>query len=67
MNNLKQNGIIKSPAVEVAMKAVDRHNYCSYNPYEDSPQSIGYGATISAPHMHAHALELLAGHLKEGG
>lgn len=23
----------------------------------DAPQSIGYGQTISAPHMHAHALE----------
>lgn len=25
--------------------------------YEDSPQTIGHGATISAPHMHASALE----------
>lgn len=25
--------------------------------YEDSPQPIGYHATISAPHMHAHVLE----------
>lgn len=48
------------------MKAVNRGNYCSYSPFVDSPQSIGYGATISAPHMHAHALELLADHLKEG-
>ena len=66
VNNLKSNGIIKDSRVEAAMKAVDRKNYCSYNPYVDSPQSIGYGATISAPHMHAHALELLSGHLKEG-
>lgn len=28
-------------------------------PYEDSPQSIGYKATISAPHMHASAAESL--------
>ena len=41
------------------MKAVDRKNYSQYNPYMDSPQSIGYGATISVPHMHAHALELM--------
>ena len=27
--------------------------------YEDSPQSIDYGATISAPHMHAYCLEWL--------
>lgn len=26
-------------------------------PYYDSPQSIGYNATISAPHMHVFALE----------
>ena len=25
--------------------------------YRDSPQPIGHGATISAPHMHAHRLE----------
>lgn len=66
MGNLKKNGIIKSSRVEEAMKAVDRNNYSPSNPYMDSPQSIGYGVTISAPHMHAHALELLANHLKEG-
>ena len=32
----------------------------------DSPQGIGYAVTISAPHMHAHALQILSGHLKEG-
>ena len=66
VDNLKKNSIIKSARVEEAMKAVDRGHYCSYSPYVDSPQSIGFGATISAPHMHAHALELLANHLKEG-
>lgn len=29
----------------------------------DSPQLLGYGATISAPHMHAYALEHLEKHL----
>lgn len=33
------------------MKAVDRGNYVSTSPYLDQPQSIGYGVTISAPHM----------------
>jgi protein-L-isoaspartate(D-aspartate) O-methyltransferase len=28
-------------------------------PYDDSPQTIGFGATISAPHMHAAACESL--------
>ena len=66
ISQLKRNGIVKSPRVEEAMKAVDRKFYSPYNPYVDSPQSIGYSATISAPHMHAAALELLRDHLKEG-
>ena len=38
---------------------MDRAKYVK-NPasgYLDAPQSIGYGQTISAPHMHSHALE----------
>jgi protein-L-isoaspartate O-methyltransferase len=31
------------------MKAVDRKNYAISHAYDDAPQSIGYGATISAP------------------
>ena len=38
---------------------VDRAHYSPSSPYEDSPQAIGHGATISAPHMHAHACEAL--------
>ena len=34
--------------------------------YLDAPQGIGCGATISAPHMHAYALELLAEQLRPG-
>ena len=66
VKKLKDYGIIKSKRVEDAMKAVDRKNYSKSNAYMDSPQSIGYGATISAPHMHAHALELLKDQLVEG-
>lgn len=66
ISQLKRNKIIKSPRVEEAMKKVDRGNYCSFSPYMDSPQAIGYGVTISAPHMHAHALEMLKDHLFEG-
>jgi protein-L-isoaspartate(D-aspartate) O-methyltransferase len=36
---------------------VDRAHYAPSRPYEDSPQSIGHAATISAPHMHASACE----------
>lgn len=42
------------------MKATDRKLYCRVAyPYHDRPNSIGYSATISAPHMHAYAMELL--------
>ncbi|XP_067680606.1 protein-L-isoaspartate(D-aspartate) O-methyltransferase-like isoform X1 [Haliotis asinina] len=67
VDNLHANGIIKSPQVVQVMKTVDRVHFCKFNPYNDSPQSIGYAVTISAPHMHAHALELLSENLKEGG
>lgn len=36
------------------------------SPYADSPQSIGFSATISAPHMHGHACEYLLPYLKPG-
>ena len=57
IRNLCRHRIIKSKAVENAMKAVDRRHYAPKSPYEDAPQSLGFGATISAPHMHAYALE----------
>ncbi|CAH0561460.1 unnamed protein product [Brassicogethes aeneus] len=66
VRNLKANGIIKSDVVEAAMSGVDRGHYSRNSPYMDSPQGIGYGVTISAPHMHAHALELLREHLVRG-
>jgi len=66
--NLKKNGIISDSRVEKALLAVDRANFMknSSKAYVDAPSSIGYGATISAPHMHAYALGLLKDHLKEG-
>ncbi|KAJ8721582.1 hypothetical protein PYW07_002357 [Mythimna separata] len=66
IRNLRANGIIKSDNVANAMLAVDRKYYCPYAPYHDSPQTIGYSATISAPHMHAHALERLKNQLIPG-
>lgn len=52
--------------VQKAMLTVDRAYYAPDSPYSDHPQSIGYNATISAPHMHAHALELLKDQLTDG-
>ncbi|XP_013401870.1 protein-L-isoaspartate(D-aspartate) O-methyltransferase isoform X2 [Lingula anatina] len=66
INNLKRNGIIKDERVYQAMLQVDRGHYAKHNAYMDSPQSIGYAVTISAPHMHAYALQLLKDHLYEG-
>lgn len=34
--------------------------------YMDAPLGIGYSATISAPHMHAYALELMLDRLRPG-
>lgn len=59
ISNLRANGIIKSVLVFNALAAVDRKNYVAFNPYEDAPQMLVRGQTISAPHMHAYALELL--------
>ena len=42
---------VRTQRVADAMLAVDRGLFSRFNPYADSPQSIGYGATISAPHM----------------
>ncbi|KAI9884277.1 MAG: hypothetical protein M1823_003932 [Watsoniomyces obsoletus] len=59
INNLARNGLIKSDRVKAAMLAVDRGHYAPAAAYDDSPQSLGFGATISAPHMHANACESL--------
>ncbi|XP_014284705.1 protein-L-isoaspartate(D-aspartate) O-methyltransferase isoform X4 [Halyomorpha halys] len=66
VQNLRRNSIIRSDVVERVMAQVDRANYVSHNPYMDVPQGIGFGVTISAPHMHAHALELLREKLVDG-
>ena len=65
LEQLKLENIIKSKKVFNSMLQVDRADFSSWNPYEDSPQSIGYGATISAPHMHAYALEYLEPYCSE--
>lgn len=49
VSNLVTAGIISSERVQRAMLAVDRGNYTLVDPYADSPQGIGHGATISAP------------------
>ena len=61
LDKLKLRNVIKTDKVYNAMLQVDRADFTkSHYPYYDSPQEIGYNATISAPHMHAYALEYLA-------
>ncbi|XP_035742936.1 protein-L-isoaspartate(D-aspartate) O-methyltransferase-like isoform X1 [Vespa mandarinia] len=68
MFHLRRSGIIKSQHVYDAMYAVDRKYFIDLPvAYIDAPQKLGFGATISAPHMHAHVLELLQDKLRVGG
>ncbi|KAJ5726480.1 Protein-L-isoaspartate(D-aspartate) O-methyltransferase [Penicillium malachiteum] len=66
IENLFKVGLIKNERVKEAMLGVDRAHYAPSRPYSDSPQPIGHGATISAPHMHGHACEYLIEHLQPG-
>lgn len=56
--------LLRTPAVVAAMRRVDRGwflpEYTPADAYRDCPQPIGFGATISAPHMHAIMMEILA-------
>jgi len=62
VDNLARAGIVQSQRVVHAMKATDRAQYMGHvdaeTAYQDAPQYIGHQQTISAPHMHAFALEL---------
>ena len=71
ISNLFESDIIKSTRVRDAMLLVDRAAYFGADvdrmvAYEDSPHPIGHGQTISAPHMHAFALQLLEPYLLPG-
>lgn len=80
---LRAKGKITSKKVCEAMSATDRGHYVAPEhagpsaanamrkraevAYADRPQPIGHNATISAPHMHAMQLELLASHIPDDG
>ncbi|CAO2211791.1 unnamed protein product [Urochloa humidicola] len=68
VEQLQTYGIVRSSKVAEVMQAVDRGLFVppGGSPYFDSPMSIGYNATISAPHMHAACLELLEKNLQPG-
>ncbi len=67
--SLVKNGNIHTPKVIDAMRSVPREAFIPLDirhlAYQDSPQSIGHGQTISAPHMvgiMAERLDLEKGH-----
>jgi|AntAceMinimDraft_5_1070358.scaffolds.fasta_scaffold188903_2 protein-L-isoaspartate O-methyltransferase len=67
-SSLSNDGLIENLRVNVglsekvvsSMKRVDRANYCrgGHDAYYDSPQSIGLGQTISAPHGNEVIIQL---------
>ncbi|KAF8555142.1 protein-L-isoaspartate O-methyltransferase [Imleria badia] len=68
ISNLTKNDILTTYRVADAMARVDRANFVlnKSQAYDDAPQPIGHGATISAPHMHSYALENLLPFLHPG-
>ncbi len=67
VDDLLARGVIKSLEVEQTMRSVDRREFVppqrSLYAYADSPQPLGFNATISAPHMHAFALVSAGGRI----
>jgi protein-L-isoaspartate(D-aspartate) O-methyltransferase len=55
INNLRREGILRSPKVISAMRSVPRDKFLPENMQSysatDTPLPIGFGQTISAPHM----------------
>ena len=47
-------------------KKKKKNSTYQYGPYADAPQALGFKVTISAPHIHATALEALRSHVVAG-
>jgi protein-L-isoaspartate(D-aspartate) O-methyltransferase len=61
-SSLARHNVLQSNLVRRAFVAVDRRFFGlpgDPNIYEDHPVAIGYGQTLSAPHMHVEALQSL--------
>ena len=63
VNSLQTNDTVKT-----LMKQFDRYHFCvnKSDAYIDKPSHLFLGQTISAPHMHAKAIEYLKPVLKPG-
>lgn len=48
---LIENKFLSNERVKQVLLEVDRGDFTNVTPYFDTPQGIGYSATISAPHM----------------
>ncbi|GAP90016.1 putative protein-L-isoaspartate O-methyltransferase [Rosellinia necatrix] len=59
VNYLCSQRLINQPAVRLAFFKVDRGQYAPKDAYDDKPQVLSHQSTISAPSMHAKAVELL--------
>ncbi|KAM0787570.1 hypothetical protein ACM66B_003640 [Microbotryomycetes sp. NB124-2] len=68
VQNMTSAGLLSTPRIIEAFHKVDRAHFCvsPRGAYDDSPMYLMDGATISAPHMHAHALENLEPFIKPG-
>ena len=67
MNHLV-NQLQTTDNVKSIMNQFDRNHFCihKYESYTDKPSQLFSGQTISAPHMHAKAIEYLSPVLKPG-
>eukprot|EP00967_Tisochrysis_lutea_P133484 scaffold234380_cov32-Tisochrysis_lutea.AAC.2 len=67
VSNMRRDGTLKHAPVEQALRKVDRAAFVPpellRSAHEDRPLPIGYAQTISAPHMHAFALDQLSPYL----
>lgn len=64
VEELQKGAGTKSKIAEETQLSVDRKNFLNRGIYYDSKWPMRYGATISAPHIHALALEKLFEPLK---
>jgi len=62
VEHLKLRKLIKTKEVEQVFLSTDRGDYCKQKEdgYLDHPSPVGFGVTISAPHMQALSVELMA-------
>eukprot|EP00771_Trimastix_marina_P002576 gnl/Trimastix_PCT/3715.p1 GENE.gnl/Trimastix_PCT/3715~~gnl/Trimastix_PCT/3715.p1 ORF type:complete len:260 (+),score=15.89 gnl/Trimastix_PCT/3715:70-780(+) len=68
IDSLKFSGRIRNLRVERAMRCVDRQHFVPKveRAYINTPQSIGFHVTISAPYVHALMLEALTPFIRPG-